>query len=616
MIFGNPPYSVGQGNANDNNQNVAYPHLDERIRTTYADKSSATLKNSLYDSYIRAIRWASDRVGTSGIVGFVTNAGFIDGNTADGLRKCLADEFSSIYVFHLRGNQRTQGEQSRKEGGKIFGSGSRAPIAISFLVKNPQAEDNGRIFFHDIGDYLTREQKLARITEFQSIAGMAKADAWTPVTPDAHGDWLKQRDDNFQKFIALGDKDGQEGPVLFENYSNGVKTNRDAWVYGASKGRLETRVEKMIAFYNSEVERYQKTPQARNADVESFLTFESTQISWTREIKQDLTRGKRGTFAKTKVFEGIYRPFSKNWMYFDRQFNNCVYQMPQIFPEADATNLIIGLSAPSDRVMQFSVMMTNRVPSLHAADMVGAQYFPLYLYDEPDAAPTLFGESAATTRKSRKRDAISDAGLSAIRSAYSGADISKEDVFFYVYGLLHSPEYRERYADNFRKELPRIPCVKSAADFWAFSKAGRELGTLHVDYEKVAPHPVKLERSKSDLPAKQLYRVEKMRYGKKKVDGKNVDDRSLLIYNNFITLRDIPLEAYEYVVNGKPALDWVVERQCVKTDKDSGIVNDANDWANETVGDPKYPLELFQRVITVSLETMKIVKSLPKLDLP
>ncbi len=615
VIFGNPPYSVGQGNANDNNQNVAYKHLDERIRTTYAERSSATLKNSLYDSYIRAIRWASDRVGNSGIVGFVTNAGFIDGNTADGLRKCLAEEFSSIYVFHLRGNQRTQGEQSRKEGGKIFGSGSRAPIAISFLVKNAQAKDHGRIFFHDIGDYLTREQKLERISTFGSVAGISAAKEWTTVTPDAHGDWVKQRDDSFQAFLPLGDKKG-EGEAVFGVYSRGVDTSKDAWCYNFSVEQLRGNIRRSIDFFNDELQRYQNAcAKGKAPDAGQFLTYDSTRISWGRALIGDIAKGKSLAFSECGVIQSTYRPFTTSWMYFDRRMNNMIYQMPRMFPDADADNRAIGVSAPSDRVSKLSVFMVRNVPALHAADMLGSQFFPLRAYDDElgDDRQVSLGHVGGLRTAN---DGITDVGAERFREAYSGADISKEDIFYYVYGLLHSPDYRERYADNFRKELPRIPCVKSAADFWAFSKAGRELGELHVGYEKVTPHPVTVERAKTDLPAKQLYRVEKMRYGKKKVDGKNVDDKSVLIYNDFITLRDIPLEAYEYVVNGKPALDWVVERQCVKTDKDSGIVNDANDWANETVGDPKYPLELFQRVITVSLETMKIVKALPKLELP
>ncbi|MCC6922233.1 MAG: hypothetical protein IT525_04065 [Nitrosomonas sp.] len=229
---------------------MEYPHLDKRIRSTYAADSKATNKNTLYDSYIRAIRWASDRIGNAGVIGFVTNASWVEANTADGLRKCLAEEFSSIQIFHLRGNQRTSGELSRKEGGKIFGGGSRAPIAISLLVKNPQASEHGRILFHDIGDYLSREEKLEKIASFASVGGILD---WQTIVPDAHGDWLRQRDGCFGEYIALGDKKSNE-LKLFDNFSLGVVTNRDAWAYNASKDRLQANMSSMISFYNTELE--------------------------------------------------------------------------------------------------------------------------------------------------------------------------------------------------------------------------------------------------------------------------------------------------------------------------------------------------------------------------
>ena len=614
VIIGNPPYSVGQRSENDNNENVTYPHLDERIRSTYAEPSKATLKTALYDSYIRAIRWASDRVGKSGVVGFVTNAGFVEANTADGLRQCLAKEFSSIYVFHLRGNQRTQGEQSRREGGKIFGSGSRAPIAISFLVKNPDAPRQGQIFFHDIGDYLSREEKLQKIANYQSVAGIAAADGWREITPDVHGDWLKQRDDRFGDFIVLGDKGTDEKDTLFSNYSNGVKTNRDAWVFNSCREKLVATVAGMIEFYNSEVTRYQTACVGKPKDgwpiVDDFIETDPTRMSWTRETKEDLSRHRSRAFVPEGIMQSLYRPFTKSWMYFNRHFNNCVYQMPRIFPDATAVNAVIMIKQRWSGNGQLALMI-NCIPEQQTDG--GTQCFPLYLYEEPaaDAQSSLFNRSRRGERI--RRDAVTDEGLAHFRSAYPGERICKEDVFYYVYGLLHSPDYRDRYGDNLVKELPRIPCVGKAVDFWAFSKAGRKLAALHVGYETVEPYAVAVE-AKKNLPAN-AYRVEKMRYGKTKVDGKTVDDKTVLVYNDHITLRDIPLEAYEYVVNGKAALDWVVERQCVKTDKDSGIVNDANDWATETVGSPKYPLELFQRVITVSLETQKVVASLPGLDI-
>ncbi|WP_250482840.1 DEAD/DEAH box helicase [Caballeronia sp. GaOx3] len=620
VIIGNPPYSAGQDSANDNNQNVAYPHLDSRIRSTYAERSGATNKNALYDSYIRAVRWASDRIGKSGVIGFVTNAGFLEANTADGLRKCLADEFSSIHVFHLRGNQRTSGEVSRREGGKIFGGGSRAPIAISILVKNPEAAQHSQIYFHDIGDYLTREEKLAKIDTFGSIDGITQVGGWRVVAPDQHGDWLKQRDDRFGEYIALGDKDGSEPLALFESYSGGVKTQRDAWCYNSSKPAVVANMTRMIGAYNNEVARFELATKgfdkkAREAKVDGFIDTDSTKISWTRALKQELVKDRKFEFDAHCLTPSVYRPFTKQWLYFNRRFNEMVYRVPRMFPHADAENLVIVLSGTGGRTA-FTALMVNSVPSLHTADIDGSQCFPLYLYDEPadgiaEASPNaeLFDAPTAVGADRERRDALTDEGLIHFQAAYPGEQISKEDLFYYVYGLLHSPEYRERYGDTLRKELPRIPCAKTAGDFWVFSGAGRKLADLHINYETVEMYPLQIEGG-GLLLTNADYRVEKMRYGKKGKDK----DLTTLIYNHKITVKGIPLEAYEYVVNGKPALDWVVERQCVKTDKDSGIVNDANDYAVETTNNPRYPLELFQRVVTVSLETMRIVKSLPPLD--
>jgi predicted helicase len=607
VIIGNPPYAVGQDSANDDNKKVVYPSLDERIRLTYADRSKATNKNALYDSYIRGIRWASDRIGQSGVIGFVTNAGWIDANTADGMRKTLAEEFSNIYVFHLRGNQRTSGELSRKEGGKVFGSGSRAPIAISILVKNPAAKQLGQIFFHDIGDYLTREEKLDKIKAFASVNGITEINGWQTVTPDDHGDWLKQRDEKFSEYIAMGDKDNPYSLKLFTNYSNGLKTQRDSWCYNSSGKTVSAKMKQMISFYNSEVERFNAAfpsldKKGRELKASSFVNADPTKISWTRALVQDLVRNKKFVFMPASNQQSLYRPFTKQWLYYNRHFNEMVYQMPRIFPDAKTDNLVICVSGVGAR--NFSVLLANSLPCLDNIEK--GQCFPLFLYETPDSGidgrPSLFG---ATTQC--RREAITDEGLSHFQSSYPSEKIKKEDIFYYVYGLLHSPQYREKYGDNLSKELPRIPCVKRPADFWAFSKAGRALGKLHVDYEKVEPYPAKLL---GDIkPAN--FRVEKMRYGKK--DGEK--DLTTVHYNDHITVTGIPLEAYEYVVNAKSAIDWVVERQRVKTDPDSGIVNDANDWATETVGDPRYPLDLLLRVITVSLETMKIVNNLPKLDI-
>ncbi|MDD2720921.1 MAG: DEAD/DEAH box helicase family protein [Gallionella sp.] len=620
VIMGNPPYSSGQGSANDNNQNVSYPYLDRRIGETYAVRSEMTSVRNLYDSYIRAIRWASDRVGSSGVIGFVSGSGFVEKPAMDGLRKSLADEFYNIHVLNLRGDIRKNmlSKGRAREGQNIFGSGSMTGIAITLFVKNPEANQYGQIYYHDIGDDLSCKDKLEKIASYANIAGISEDGGWQAVTPDQHGDWIKQRDGGFSEYLVLGDKKGN-APKLFENFSLGVATGRDSWCYNASKSGVTVNMERMIRFYNNETARFAEAfsgvdKKIRDVEVDRFINADATKISWTRALKQELVKDRRFTFEPQCLIRGLYRPFTKQWLYFNRRFNEMVYQVPRVFPDPTAKNLAIfvtGIGARSG----FSTLMVDSLPNLHTLD--SGQCFPLYLYDESEAksedakslTPDLF---AAPEKKAglRRRDALTDEGLAHFQSVYHGEQISKEDVFYYVYGLLHSPDYRERYADNLSKELPRIPRVKTTADFWAFSKAGRKLAELHLNYETVEKYPLQVQGG-GLLLTDADYRVEKMKYGK---NGKD-KDLTTLHYNDKITLTGIPLKAYDYIVNGKPALDWVVERQCVKTDKDSGIVNDANDWAVETMGNPRYPLELFMRVVTVSLETMKIVNSLPKLDI-
>ncbi|WP_375678142.1 DEAD/DEAH box helicase [Bartonella sp. AP72JLCBS] len=629
VIFGNPPYSTGQKSENDNAKNTPYPILDKRIRETYAAQSKTTYVQALYDSYIRAIRWTSDRIKDCGVIGFVTNAGFINGSSMDGLRKCLVEEFSSLYIFHLRGNQRTSGEISRKEGGKIFGEGSRAPIAISILVKNPKSKQQGKIYFRDIGDYLNREEKLTIIEKFRSINGITRSkQGWQIITPDKHGDWLNQRDDSFKSFLAIGAKKGHD-KKFFETYSCGLKTNRDAWAYNSSREIVTKNMKNMITFYNSEVERFNGTythtdSKARTRDVDSFVNSDERKISWSYSVKQQLIRGKIFEFEETCLTQSLYRPFTQQWLYYNRTFNESVYQMPHIFPMGKIIeNRVIKIAAVGARG-GFSILMTKNVPDVGVID--NSQCFPRYIYEDTlvsknksEKQSHLFTNSTEknTTSGLQRRDAITDEGLAYFKMAYPNETITKDDLFYYVYGLLHSEDYRSRYADNLCKELPRIPCVKSADDFWKFVTAGRELGHLHVNYEDVEPYPVTFKKgnpkqTEISNPEK-FYYVTEMKFAK--IKNSKEKDKSTVFYNSNITITDIPLEAYKYIVNGKPALEWVMGRQCVKTDKKSGIVNDANRYAVETVGNPAYPLELFQRVITVSLETMKIVKNLPKLEI-
>lgn len=633
VIIGNPPYSAGQESANDNNANIGYPHLDEKIRTTYAEHSTSTNKNALYDSYIRAIRWASDRIGENGVIGFVTNGGYLESNSADGLRRCLAEEFSSLYIFHLRGNARTSGERRRKEKDNVFGQGTRTPISIAILVKNPTAGEMGNIYFHDIGDYLNRDQKLQIIADFKSINGITARNGWTQIIPDAFNDWLNQRDPNFDSYISMGDKKDKTAVCVFENYSRGVATARDAWVYNFSHSQLANQMQSMIDFYNQQVSQFMaRKEDEEHLTVDDVIDLEPTKISWNRSLKNDFEKMKRHIFDHSSMRIGLYRAFTKSPVYFNRQFNDMVYQIPQIFPTAETENRVItitGLGTPKE----FSVLMTDVIPDVQL--QANGQCFPRYLY-EPSEPNLQGGESGGLFAENpqnptpcngwQRRDAVTDEALDHFRECYGdGGHIGKDDIFYYIYGLLHSEDYREKYADNLSKQLPRIPRVKSAADFWAFSQAGRDLAELHLNYESVPMYQnvqfsggIKIIGDRLSGGTDGDFYVEKMKFGGKILNeetGKKEDDKSKVIYNSRFRIENIPLEAYDYIVNGKPALEWVMERQSVKTDKASGIVNDANDWAIETMNNPRYPMELFLRVITVSLETMKIVNGLPKLEI-
>jgi predicted helicase len=605
VVISNPPYSVGQSSANDDAANLSYPNLDQRIEQTYAKSSSATLQNSLYDSYIRAFRWASDRIGDEGVIGFVSGAGWIEGNATDGLRKHFAEEFTKIYVFHLRGNQRTSGDLSRKEGGKIFGSGSRAPIAISILVKNKDAKEQGKIYFYDIGDYLDREQKLAIIQNFKSINGIKVKNKFSLLEPDENNDWINQGDKKFSEFIPIATKKFSKEISLFSNYSHGIKTQRDAWCYNFSKNYLVKNSEKMVKFFNENVEKYNGLGPN---EIKKLVSYDRKKISWTRKLFGYISKGQYARFDNLEIKTSLYRPFTKTNLYASRSFNEEQGKTANIFPSPNTSNLTISFSGIGSWG-GFSALMSDSISDLQL--LPNGQYVPLKLYEKSVADYGLFANQS-TKEEYFEQDGILDNGLQYFFNAYPGETFGKESLFYYVYGLLHSSEYRERFQNNLSKELPRIPAVKRFEDFMTFSEAGRKLGDLHINYESVEPYSVVIKEGDLRLAhipdPKEYYRVEKMKFPNKK-------DKKTVFYNKNITMQNIPNSAYEYVINGRSALEWVMERQCVKTDKATGIVNDANDYANETVNNPAYPLELFQRVITVSLETMKIVRSLPKLDI-
>lgn len=593
VIVGNPPYSAGQDSANDNNQNLKYPYLDARIAATYAAKSTAQNKNSLYDSYIRAIRWASDRIKDRGVVAFVSNGGYLDGNTADGLRKSLTDEFSSLYIFNLRGNQRTSGEQSRREGGKVFGSGSRATVAIAVLVKNPDSMSHGKLHYRDIGDYLTREQKLALVADYGAIEGVP----WEMLEPNEQGDWANSRTHAFGTFPSLGDKNSDTAG-FFTKYSAGLVTARDSWVENFSSEKVVASMESMSNFYNAQLK---ARHEAAAANASWLRDNDSIRISWNRDDVRRIELGIKLQPDWTQLTSTHYRAFSKQSLLFDRSLIDQIRLLPSMFPNPDIGNygmVVTGAGA----AVPFSVLAVDSIPdySIFGAQ-TNSQFFSRYTF-EPRAAEgelDIFGDDGEPFIRI---DNVTDEILTDYQQRY-GATVTKDDIFFFVYGLLHSPDYRATYASDLKKMLPRIPTLANPGDFNEFVAAGRQLSELHLGYESVEPYALEEKRT-----AGATLLVTKMKFAGKA----GAWDKSTVIYNEGITLSGIPDEAHEYMLGSRSALEWVIERYRVKTDKDSGIVNDPNDWGLEH-DDPEYILNLVKRIVTVSVETVKIIKSIPSL---
>lgn len=616
VIVGNPPYSAKQKNANDNNANEHYSRLDGRIMETYVSGTSATNKNSVYDQYIRSFRWASDRIGEQGVIAFVTNAGWLDGSAMDGFRKCLCQEFNSIYVFNLRGNQRTQGEQSRKEGGKIFGSGSRTPVAITLLAKNPASPEHGVIRYHDIGDYLTREQKLAIVRN--NVAEIHFD--WDILSPDRHGDWLNQRNDVWYEFGPMGIEKLKQPSGLFKIWSRGNETGRDAWIYNSNKSILQNNVQSMIGFYDEEHQRWIASGKAITAS--DFVSKNQMRISWTSSLFARLQRQESTEYREECIIPVLYRPFYKQYCYWNDFFTHRIGQQQKIFPILQSSQIANNIEICITGSGAFSCLITNVLPDLNIMHG-GSQCFPLYYYSESD--------NGTLTRQ----DAITDEALQVFRRAFpccfeyqlpvkrknartyyishvrngqeGGPEITKEDIFYYIYGVFHSTEYRSRFDTNLQKELPRIPLVGNDTTFRAFADAGRKLANLHLNYERADRWNVQ-EMGENENPGS----VVKMKWGKKRdsTTGKNITDYSTLVYNANLTLSGIPERAQLYVVNGKSALNWLVDRYQVRTDSASGIVNDPNGYSE----DPRYIVDLIERVITVSMRTLDIIEHLPPLN--
>ena len=609
VIIGNPPYSVGQKSANDNAQNQAYDHLDARITETYVRQSEAGLNKSTYDMYIKAFRWASDKLAQNpegGVIGFISNGAWLDGNANDGFRKCLEREFSKIYVLNLRGNGRTSGELRRKEGDGIFGMGSRTPISITVLVKKPcQADGKATIYYHDIGDYLSREQKLSMVKKFKSIQG--KTLDWTVLSPNKHGDWISMRNEGFNELLPLvPDKKFKVGSKsVFVTYAIGIATNRDAWVYNFGKQNVEGNVSRMLDFYNQQVVGY-KAALVNNLDlkVEDYIDTDDTKISWTVNLKRKVNSEKGHISYEPCSRVSLYRPYCKNWLYYSKALIERPGLSEKFFPASKKENKLIVISCVSQN-KGLSVLISDKIVDLHAIG--DTQCFPLYWYEaSKNLQLSLFDEVPKTDYICH--DGISDWILNEVRTRLNQKKIDKEMIFYYVYGFLHSPEYRSTFEADLKKSLPRIPIIEDVDAFNDFYQAGKALAKLHLDYEKVPAYEgLEIEDTYHGKDAYEHYAVNpKMKFPKK-------DQKDTIIYNDYITIRNIPAEAYDYIVNGKSAIEWLLERYAITVDKKSGIKNDPNDWSREHE-QPSYIFDLVCSIVNVSVKTMEIIHKLPKLS--
>lgn len=562
-IIGNPPYSIGQTNANDNNKNISYPKLEKRLEETYVVKSSTTLTKGLYDSYVKAFRWASDRLKNQGVIGFVTNGNYLNTNSADGLRAGLYEEFNHLYIFNLRGDQRTLGEQSRREGGKIFGSGSRTPVAISILVKD--GSDSHELHYHDIGDYLSQKEKLAIISGFADVSQLD----WQEIIPDENNDWLNQRDPNYQKYSDLSQE-------VFLSSAIGIATNRDIWVSGFSKNRVCRNSERLIRNYNNERLAYSNN----SADeLKSLLNRQDNYIKWTRKLEQLVARNQEITFNSNNIKLSLYRPFTKKWLY----YQNEVIESPGQWQKKFGQENIVIVTTGRGTSRNFSVIVTNLLPDIQL-QMNGQGFMR---YDNEVDETSLFQNNDNMSQEYADK-----------------LGLSLDDTFAYVYGLLNSREYQEKYANDLKKDLARIPIVKNKEKY---VEVGQKLMDLHLKYEEVPVYDG-VEITPFVNPS---YKVTKMRFAKKRDEnGKLVNDLSTIIFNSDITISNIPEKAYEYVVNGRSAIEWIIDQYQVKTDRKSGITDDPNDYSE----DEKYIFNLLLRIINVSVQTVDLIKSLPRFE--
>ena len=575
VIIGNPPYNMGQVNENDNNKNRKYETMDGRVKDTYAKDSTATLKNKLYDPYVKAIRWASDRIGKEGIVAFVTNNGFLDGVAFDGMRKHLADDFDAMYMLDLGGNVRKNPKLSGTTH-NVFGI--QVGVSINFCVrKRGTTRSESEIFYARVDELWRKEEKYRYLDAKEQYHRIE----WKPITPDNRYTWFTEGlHAEFETFMPMGLREvkaGKGSDAIFKTYSLGVVTSRDAWAYNFSRNALRENMKRMIGFYNEQVSTWERR-ENRDVTVDDFVDYDDRKIKWSSSLKEKIKGGQIATFSETKIRQSLYRPFTRSNLYLDRVMIDRVCLFPSIFPvpETETENQVICVSGLGSN-KPFHTLMAKMIPCLDILEKT--QCFPFYTYDEDGT---------------HRRENITDWALDRFRSHYCDDTIDKRAIFHYTYGLLHHPEYRERYEVNLRRALPRLPYTP---DFRAFARAGQRLAEIHAGYEDQPEYQLESIEN-PELPLD--WRVNKMRLSK---------DKTGIRYNDFLTLGGIPPEALDYRLGNRSALEWVIDQYRVTTDTRTGIINDPN-----RPDDPQYIVKLVKKVITVSVETVRFVSALPRLD--
>lgn len=589
VIVMNPPYRAGQASANDGAQNAKYPKTDTRIAETYAKRSTATRKADMYDSYYRALRWATDRIGEQGVVAFVSNSGFVDGATADGVRLSWVKEFSDVIVFNLRGNARHMGETRRREAGNVFGEGSQTGVAITILVKDPVHVGPASIHYADIGDYLSREEKLDRLRQDESVL----TTEFDHVVANDAGDWINQRDQRFSTYRPVGDKvsKGKTNALgIFRDFALGISTNRDAWVYGFGRKSVSRRIMALTAEFNALLADKSSVP-------------EPGRIGWSRGFESLRRTGRALSASHGRIVLASYRPYITQNLWFDSMMLDSPGIARRYAPSLVQSNVAIAVNTKDG-----FPLMVGRVPDLHVNG--DSQVFTRYAWEPastPDGALNLdalaASDSDVIVDGYRRVDNITDATLAAYRDVHGDA-ITKDDIFYGVYALLHHPTYRETYAADLQKMLPRIPQVKG---FPEYARIGRALAELHVDYESVAQHPLGEELSlTAPEDPYERYRIDKLSWISRK-------DHTAIRYNAHLTITGIPETENGYKVGGRSPLEWVLDRYKVTVDSKSGIVNDPNAWLREHEN-PRYVVDLIRSLVTVSLETQKLIAELPAFE--